>query len=273
MALDFLKKLRTIQRRNNSLLCIGLDTDSRKIPAFLRRSGNPVYEFNKRIIEATNDLVCAYKINTSFYETMGATSWETVHRTLDLIPEAIVTIGDGKRGDIANSAEQQAYCFCEDWKFDGSTVNPYMGSDSVEPFIRRREQCAFLLAVTSNPGARDFQYLKVGRRPLYEHVVAKAREWNGKKNIGLVVGATKPNELKRIRAMVPDMPLLIPGIGAQQGDLRAAVRFGTDARGELAIINVGRSVIYASAGKDFQERAREAAKEMRDRMNVFRGRE
>jgi orotidine-5'-phosphate decarboxylase len=270
MPIPFNSKLRAIQRKNDSILCIGLDTDVSKVPEFLHEFGNPQYEFNRRIIDATKDIVCAYKINTSFYEAAGEMGWYTIHQTLARIPEEIVTIGDGKRGDIANSSEKQAHCFCEDWEFAGTTVNPYMGKDSVEPFIRRRDQCAFLLAVTSNPGAKDFQYLKVGGKPLYEQVVKKAKLWNTKKNIGLVVGATKPKELKRIRQMVPDMPILIPGVGAQKGDLKSAVQFGCDKRGEMAIINVGRSVIYASDGKDFAERARAVALEMRDNMNVYR---
>lgn len=268
--MTFLQKLRNIQRKNNSLLCIGLDTDPTKVPEFLYAYGDPQYEFNRRIIDATKDLVCAYKLNLAFYESVGEHGWYTVHQTLARIPEEIVTIGDGKRGDIANSAERQAHLICEDWEFSASTVHPYMGKDSIEPFYRRRDQCAFVLAVTSNPGARDFQYLKVKGRPLYEEIVRKARTWNTRKNIGLVVGATKPAELRGIRSLAPDMPILIPGIGAQKGDLKAAVRYGCDDRGELALINIGRGIIYASDGKDFAEQAREAALTFRNRINDYR---
>jgi orotidine-5'-phosphate decarboxylase len=268
--MNFIRKLRDIQRKNNSLLCIGLDTDPMQVPEFLYAYGDPQYEFNRRIIDATRDLVCAYKINTAFYESVGEHGWYTVHQTLARIPEEIVTIGDGKRGDIPNSAERQALLFCEDWEFSGVTVNPYMGRDSVEPFLKRRDQCAFLLALTSNKGAKDFQYLKAGGKPLYEQVVSKARRWNTKGNIGLVVGATRPAELKRIRSLAPGMPLLIPGVGAQKGGLEASVRHGCDNRGELAIINVGRSIIYSSRGADFAEKAREKALKYRQEINRYR---
>ncbi len=266
----FIEKLRRIQRTNDSLLCIGLDPDVRKLPRSLRGEKNPQLAFNRRIIEATSDLVCAYKLNIAFYESTGERGYRTVHDTLTLIPRAVVSIGDGKRGDIGSTAEHQAMLLCADWKFDASTVSPYMGKDSVEPFIRRAEQGAFLLAVTSNEGSADFQHLRSGGKPLYEHVVLKAKEWNTKKNIGLVVGATRPAELKRIRSLVPDMPLLIPGIGAQKGDLRATIRYGCDAKGELAVINVGRSILYASGGADFAEAARSAALAMREEMNRIR---
>ncbi len=266
----FIQKLRAIQRKNNSLLCIGLDTDVTKVPESLYRWGDPQYEFNRRIIDATKDIVCAYKFNIAFYESAGEHGWYTVHQSLARIPDDIVTIGDGKRGDIASSAERQAMLLCEDWEFSASTVNPYMGKDSIEPFLRRPDQCAFVLALTSNKGSKDFQYLRSGGTPLYEHVVRKALRWNTKKNIGLVVGATHPAELKKIRSVAPKMPILIPGIGAQKGDMEAAVRYGCTADGDLAIINVGRSVIYASRGDDFAEKAREAALAMRDRMNRIR---
>ncbi len=268
--MNFIQKLRHIQRKNKSLLCIGLDTEIGKVPEFLYEWGDPQYEFNRRIIDATKDLVCAYKLNISFYESVGEHGWYTVHQTLARIPEEIVTIGDGKRGDIANSAERQAHLLCNDWEFSGTTVNPYMGKDAIEPFMKRRDQCAFVLALTSNPGAKDFQYLKVNGKPLYEQVVSRAKKWNTRKNIGLVVGATRPAELKRIRSLAPAMPILIPGVGAQKGSLKAAVRYGCDRNGELAIINVGRSIIYASGGDDFAQRAREAALEIRDTMNRYR---
>jgi orotidine 5'-phosphate decarboxylase subfamily 2 len=268
--MNFNEKLRRIQRKNDSLLCIGLDTEVSRVPKSLLRRKDPQYEFNRAIIDATRDLVCAYKLNIAFYESAGEHGWRTVHRTLGHIGRGIVTVGDGKRGDIQSSAEKQAELLCDDWKFDASTVNPYMGWDAVEPFTRRREQCAFVLAVTSNAGSKDFQQLKVGGRPLYERVILAAAKWNGRKNIGLVVGATRAAELRRVRSLVPEMPLLIPGIGAQKGDLRATVRYGCDARGELALINVGRSIIYASAGDDFAARAREAAVRYRDEINSFR---
>ena len=268
--MNFVQRLRKIQRKHKSLLCIGLDSDLTKIPEFLFEYGDPIFEFNRRIIDATKDLVCAYKINLAFYECTGEHGWYTVHQTLARIPEEIVTIGDGKRGDIPSSAEKQALLLCEDWEFSGVTVNPYMGKDSVDPLMKRRDQCAFILAVTSNKGARDLQYLKVRGKPLYEQVVALAKEWNTKKNVGLVVGATRPVELKRVRSLAPGMPILIPGIGAQRGNLEATVRYGCDAVGELAIINVGRSILYVSNGEDFAQKAREAALNIRNRINTYR---
>ncbi|HUN66051.1 MAG TPA: orotidine-5'-phosphate decarboxylase [Bacteroidota bacterium] len=266
----FLKKLRSIQKKNNSLLCIGLDTAATEVPESLYRWGDPQYEFNRRIIDATRDLVCAYKFNVAFYESAGEHGWYTIHQSLARIPEEIVTIGDGKRGDIASSSERQALLFCEDWEFSASTVNPYMGKDSVAPFLRRKDQCAFILAVTSNDGARDFQRLPVRGRPLYEHVVKKALTWNRNENVGFVVGATRPAELKRIRSLAPESPLLIPGIGAQKGSLEAAVRYGCTADGDLAVINAGRSIIYASRGDDFADRARAEALKLRDQINRYR---
>ncbi len=268
--MDFVQKLRHIQRKNNSLLCIGLDTDAAKVPEFLYAYGDPQFEFNRRIIDATKDLVCAYKLNVAFYESAGEHGWYTVHQTLARMPDDVVSIGDAKRGDIPSSAERQALLLCEDWEFNGTTVNPYMGKDSVEPFMRRRDQCAFILAVTSNRGARDFQYLRVNGKPLYEQVVRTAKRWNARKNLGLVAGANRPAELKRIRDLAPGMPILIPGIGAQKGSLEAAVRYGCDKNGELAVINVGRSIVYASSGEDFAARAREAASEYRDKINKIR---
>ena len=268
--IPFLQKLKNIQRKNNSLLCIGLDTDPLTVPEFLYKWGDPQFEFNRQIIDATKDLVCAYKLNISFYESVGEHGWYTVHQTLARIPEEIVTIGDGKRGDIANSSERQAHLLCYDWEFSGTTVNPYMGKDSLEPFIKRKDQCAFVLALTSNPGAKDFQYLKVNGKPLYEEVVKKVKKWNTKKNLGLVVGATRPAELQRIRKMAPELPILIPGIGKQKGDLELTVKNGCDKNGELAVINVGRAILKDCTGEDFAEKARAAALKYRDQINQYR---
>jgi len=268
--MNFLQRLRHIQRKNNSLLCIGLDTDPTKIPESLYRWENPQYEFNRRIIDATKDLVCAYKLNIAFYESVGEHGWYTIHRTLARIPDDIISIGDGKRGDISTSAEHQAHSLCFDWEFAATTVNPYMGRDSIEPFIKRRDQCAFVVALTSNKGAKDFQYLNVKGKPLYARVVETAKRWNTKGNIGLVAGATRPKELRQIRKLAPSMPILIPGIGAQKGNLEASVRYGCDVRGELAVINIGRAIIYGSSGDDFAEQARRIAMKYRDEINKFR---
>jgi orotidine-5'-phosphate decarboxylase len=264
--MSFTQKLREVQRQKKSLLCIGLDVDTDKVPQHLQSSANPILEFNRQIIEATSDLVCAYKPNLAFYEAMGERGLATLRETLKLIPKSVLTIGDGKRGDIGNTAEQYAKSLFGDFGFDSVTVNPYMGFDSVEPFLKNPEKGVFLLALTSNPGSKDFQRLKINGKPLYEKVVRTAKKWNINQNIGLVVGATHPRELKSIRKIVPEMPILIPGIGKQGGDLKSAIRDGCDKNGQLAIINASRCIIYASSGKDFAEAARTEAKRMLEEM-------
>jgi orotidine-5'-phosphate decarboxylase len=268
--MTFKQKLAAIQKKNNTLLCVGLDTDIAKIPACIKNDDNPQLEFNRCIIESTKDLVCAYKLNLAFYESAGTRCYETIRKTLELIPPEVVTIGDGKRGDIGNTAEHYARVIFDDWKFDAATVNPYMGKDSVEPFIISDEHGIFLLALTSNRGAKDFQYLPCKGKPLYEHVVRRAIKWNAHGNIGLVVGATHPSELKRIRSIAKEMPLLIPGIGAQQGDLDKTVRYGCTKQGDMAIINISRGIIYASVGDDFDQVSRNSAETYRDRINTVR---
>ncbi|MGD0337269.1 MAG: orotidine-5'-phosphate decarboxylase [Bacteroidota bacterium] len=268
--MTFIAKLKNIFAANNSLLCVGLDTDAAKLPQSVLRAANPVLEFNRRIIEATKDLVCAYKINLAFYESLGEPGWKTIHETLGVIPGEIITIGDAKRGDIGNSAERYAHAMMDDFKFDASTVNAYMGKDCVDPFIACDDHGAFILALTSNSGSKDFQYLKAGAKPIYMHIAAKAKKWNVKGNIGLVVGATHPTDLRRIRRTVPEMPLLIPGVGIQGGDLRTVIRYGCDKQGSMAIINASRSIIYASIRDDFPEAARNEALNMRDKINSYR---
>jgi len=270
LAMTFLEKLNNITQQNNSLLCVGLDTDPQRIPEFLHGERNSVLAFNREIIEATKDLVCAYKLNLAFYEVLGKLGWETVEQTLTCIPNDIIIIADAKRSDIGNTAEKYAKAFLDDYNFDAVTVNPYLGSDAVAPFLKREDKCAFILALTSNKGSQDFQYLQVDGKPLYEIVVEKVKQWNERKNCGLVVGATHPEELQRIRAIAPDLPILIPGIGAQGGDVEMAVKLGSDANGELAIINSSRSIIYASTGKDFAEQARATARQLKDEINLYR---
>ncbi|MFN0157423.1 MAG: orotidine-5'-phosphate decarboxylase [Bacteroidota bacterium] len=268
--MNFSDRLRSIQRQNKSLLCVGLDPDLSKIPLALRTDPHSIITFNREIIKATQDLVCAYKLNLAFYEALGEAGWSVVHRTLSFIPGNIVTIGDAKRGDIGNTAELYAKSLLDDYGFMATTVSPYMGADSVAPFISREDRGAFVLAVTSNPGARDLQYLKVKGKPVYEHVIARVKKWNVLQNCGLVVGATKPRELKRVRSLAPGMPLLIPGIGAQGGDLKSAVRYGCDENGEMALINASRSIMYASGGSDFADAARREASKLRDAINSYR---
>lgn len=268
--MNFSDRLKDIQTNCDSLLCIGLDVDPDKIPAHLHSVENPALEFNRQIINATHDLVCAYKPNLAFYEAMGEQGTAALRETVKLIPKSILTIGDGKRGDIGNSAERYAQSLFNDFGFDAVTVNPYMGFDSVEPFLRNPGKGAFILALTSNPGSKDFQRLMAGAKPIYERIVHASKKWNTRKNLGLVVGATHPKELQRIRTIVPEMPILIPGIGKQGGDLKSAIRYGCDRHGTLAIINASRSILYASSGRDFAEAARAEAQRLRDEIQEYR---
>ena len=262
--MNFVEKLLKAARTNKSLLCIGLDPDPALMPA-----GVGIVEFNRAIIEATSDLVCAYKPNLAFYETLGAEGFDVLKDTIACIPESIPTIGDAKRGDIGNTARMYAKSLFEMFGFDAATVNPLMGFDSLEPFIEYRDRGVLVLCRTSNPGSADLQDQLLSSGPMYELIAELARQWNKYGNIGLVVGATYPEEISRVRAICPDMPLLIPGVGAQSGDLVSAVRYGVDAKGQKAIISSSRQVIYASKGKDFAEAAREAALKLRDEINRY----
>lgn len=267
--MNFTEKLINAARQNNSWLCVGLDPDPELMPR-----GVGVFHFNQAIIDATADLVCAYKLNFAFYEALGDRGMKILKLTAKHIPDDIPVIGDAKRGDIGNTARAYARSIFDNLGFDATTVNPYLGFDSLKPFIEYQDKGIFILCRTSNAGALDFQALRceseAGSRPLFEVVAEKAGEWNTHGNIGLVVGATYPEELRLIRESHPDMLLLIPGVGAQGGDLELTVRYGADARGERAIINSSRQIIYASRGKDFARAARLAATSLRDQINYHR---
>ena len=263
--MNFNEKLKNAMKMNQSLLCIGLDPDLE-----LMREGMAVSKFNKAIINATADLVCAYKLNLAFYEALDK-GMESLKRTIKAIPKNIPIIGDCKRGDIGNTSKAYAKAMFSLHGFDAVTVNPYMGFDSIEPFIDYWEKGVFILCRTSNPGGADFQNLAFGLEgkqvPLFEIVALKAEQWNKKgkgHNIGLVVGATNPEELKLIRHNHPKMLLLIPGIGAQGGDLAAAVQNGVDSWGGGAIFTSSRQIIYASKRRDFAQAARQVALSLRD---------
>jgi orotidine-5'-phosphate decarboxylase len=266
--MTFTEQLRAAQQKQRSLLCVGLDTDPTKLPSHLRLAPDGVLDFNRRVIDATADAACAFKINLAFTEALGEEGPRVLRRTLMHIPAGVITIADGKRGDIGNSSAMYAKALFEDLNFTSCTVNPYMGSDAVAPFLSRPDRGAFILAVTSNPGAKDFQYLSVKGKPLYMHVIAKAKKWG--ENCGLVVGATRPAELKKVRALVPSMPILIPGVGTQGGDMKSAIRYGCAKTGDLALINVSRSIIYASDASDFHVAVRKKAIELRDGMENYR---
>ena len=268
--MPFIDKLKKVSRKNNSLVCVGLDTDERKIPSFLKNEEDPVFKFNREIIDSTQDLVCAYKPNLGFYEALGIKGWEALRKTCEHIPPEIPIILDAKRGDIGNTAKMYARALFEVLKADAVTVSPYMGRDAVRPFLEYEEKCAFILCLTSNEGAKDFQLSLIEGKPLYELVAEKVLSWNEKNNCGLVVGATFPDQLKRIREIAPALPFLIPGVGAQAGEIEATMKYGTDANGELAIINSSRAIIYASSERDFARAARAEALKLRDRINLYR---
>ncbi|MCL5962248.1 MAG: orotidine-5'-phosphate decarboxylase [Chloroflexi bacterium] len=283
--LKFVEKLLAASRRNDSLVCVGLDTELARLPVSFRTQDDPIFEFNKAIIEATQDLVCAYKPNLAFYEAEGWRGLQSLERTIRLIPPEIPVIGDAKRGDIGHTAAAYARALFDIYGFDAVTVNPYLGRDSLEPFLAREEKGVIVLCRTSNPGAKDFQDLlcregiggtRPGRpseeepHPLYQVVAEKVRAWNTNGNCGLVVGATYPDELRVVRSMCPDMPILVPGVGAQAADLAAVIRNGVDEKGELAIVNSSRAIIYASSGDDFAAAARREAASLRSAMNHFR---
>jgi orotidine-5'-phosphate decarboxylase len=262
--MKFTDKLLNASRKNKSWLCIGLDPDPEFLPEV------DVLQFNKAIIEATCDLVCAYKPNLAFYEALGSKGLAILGKTVKHIPGDIPVIGDAKRGDIGNTAKAYARALFSVLGFDAATVNPYLGFDSIEPFINYQDKGIFILCRTSNRGATDFQNLCTNGLPLYEAVAQKAKEWNIYGNIGLVVGATYPEELKKVRSICPEMCLLIPGIGVQGGDLASAVGYGVDTRGEKAIINVSRQILYASKEKDFAQAARNVAEKIRKQINDYR---
>jgi len=256
--MTFIEKIRSAQSRSKSKLCIGLDTALSNIPEHLLGEANPVMTFNKAIIDATADIACAYKPNVAYYEAYGVKGFEALEGTLSHIPSEIFTIADVKRGDLGATSDQYAVAYQNLFPFDSVTINPYMGTDSVETFLKRDDRGVFFLGLTSNPSAKEFQYLELTNgKKLYEEVTDKVREWNkAKANCGLVVGATKPSELKALRERAPELPFLIPGIGAQGGSLEEVLAANGDG---IALINVSRGICGASKGKDFAEAARAAA--------------
>lgn len=255
-------------RSKQSYLCVGLDSDITKIPAHLLETEDPVFEFNKQIIDATQDLCVAYKINTAFYESRGVQGWHSMERTLQYIPSNIFTIADAKRGDIGNTSSQYARAFFEALTFDSVTVAPYMGQDSVQPFLDVEGKWSIVLALTSNEGAFDFQTLDTPDGKVYEHVLRKVSAWGNTENLMFVVGATKAEQLKHIRSIVPGHFLLIPGVGAQGGSLQEVSRYGMNADVGI-LVNVSRQVLFAGKGKDFALRAREEALNLQAEMATY----
>ena len=256
-------------KQKKSFLCIGLDTDIQKIPEHLLKFDDPVFEFNKQIIDSTKDLCVAYKLNTAFYESNGINGWKSLIKTIEYIPKNIFSIADAKRGDIGNTSKMYAKTFFETMDFDSITVNPYMGSDSVEPFLDFNNKWVILLALTSNKGSEDFQnFSNQSNVKLYQQVIEKSMNWSDDSRIMYVIGATKSDSLKEIRKIIPDHFLLIPGIGAQGGSLDDVVKFGMNKDCGL-LINSSRSIIYAGHGENFADNARKAALKIKLEMENY----
>ena len=269
--MSFFEKLSEAIEHNKTLLCVGLDTDGEKLPRCLLHDEDPVFTFNQRIVEATQDIVCAYKPNLAFYEASGIQGMESLKKTLGVIPPNILVILDAKRGDIGNSARMYARAVFEELGGDAVTVSPYMGFDSVEPFTAYRDRGVYVLSRTSNPGAVDFQDRMIGTKPLYEVVAEKTARWRteGFHNLGLVIGATQSEVIGRIRRVYPELPLLIPGVGSQGGDLDTVLQESMTSGTAPVIINVSRSILYASSDEDFAEKARDAAEKLRAVMKLY----
>lgn len=256
-------------RKKRSFLCIGLDVDLSKIPAFLLQEEDPIFAFNKAIIDATHHLAVAYKPNIAFYEAYGLKGWQALEKTIAYLNETypeVFTIADAKRGDIGNTSGMYAKAFLEDLDFDSVTVAPYMGKDSVEPFLAVENKHTILLALTSNEGAFDFQTLEVEGKALYRKVLETSQTWNNSENLMYVVGATKTEHLAEIRQILPSSFLLVPGVGAQGGNLQEVCQVGMNEQVGL-LINSSRSIIYASGESDFAEAAAREASDLQKQMS------
>lgn len=268
----FIDALRGAWKRNDSLVCVGLDPEVERLPRSLTGGAASIFDFNKAIIDATADLVCAYKPQFAHYAAHGAEDQleETIRYVHEKAP-GVPVILDSKRGDVGNTAERYAREAFERYAADAVTVNPYLGGDSLEPFLAHADRGVVILCRTSNPGARDLQDLDVGGRKLY-HVVAEmaAKRWNSRGNCLLVVGATYPQELAEVREIVGDMPLLLPGVGAQGADVGQALKAGQTPRGTGLVVSSSRAILYASAGDDFASAARAATVALRDQINKHR---
>lgn len=255
-------------KSKKSYLCVGLDTDIHKIPEILQGEPDPVFAFNSQIIDATKDFCVSYKINTAFYEAMGVRGWESLEKTVNYIPDTHFKIADAKRGDIGNTSAQYAKAFFETMPFDALTISPYMGSDSVKPFLKFKNKWVIILGLTSNEGSLDFQKQKIGQHYLYEEVIKKTSAWGSEENMMYVVGATRITDLSKIREIIPGHFLLVPGVGAQGGSLAEVSKYGLIKDGGL-LVNSSRSIIYAGKGKDFAEKAHDAANALCTEMKSY----
>ena len=253
-------------RQKQSYLCVGLDADYSRLPPHLLQASDPVFAFNKQIIDATHDLCVAYKPNLAFYEARGAAGWESLRKTLEYIPDTHFTIADAKRGDIGNTSRLYARAFFGELGFDAVTVAPYMGVDSVEPFLEFEGKWVILLALTSNKGSKDFQFSRQeSGQPLYEKVIRQSQTWGHPGNLMFVVGATHPEKFAEIRAIAPEHFLLVPGIGAQGGDLAAVARYGANKDVGL-LVNSSRGIIFAGSGENFAAASRQSAQQLQRQM-------
>lgn len=271
--MHFADKLRARWRDADSLLCVGLDPDPARFPEAIVDDEDALFHFCRDIVDATAEFACAFKPQIAYFaaHNRGESALQRLIAHIDAAHPDVPVILDAKRGDIGSTAEQYAVEAFDRYGADAVTLNPYMGHDSAEPFLRRGDRGCIFLCHTSNPGARDFQELEVDGRPLYQHIAQTiAQDWNAAGNCALVVGATFPGELKVIRGLVGDMPLLIPGVGAQGGDVEAVVRQGATADGTGLMINSSRGILYASSSAGYAEAAAEAARSLRDTINRFR---
>ena len=256
-------------KQKQSFLCIGLDSDIKKIPTQLLELEDPIFEFNKQIIDATKGLCVAYKPNIAFYESMGAKGWVSLQKTLEYIPNNIFTIADAKRGDIGNTSNMYARTFFENMSFDSVTVAPYMGEDSITPFLEFEDKWVVILALTSNKGGLDFQKIESkGGKKLFQQILETSKEWGTDENMMYVVGATRAEELSEIRVIIPDHFLLVPGVGAQGGNLKDVAKYGMNKDCGL-LVNSSRGIIYAGSGIDFAEKAKVEAKKLQQEMAVI----
>ena len=256
-------------KQKQSFLCVGLDPDVERIPAYFLELEDPIFEFNKQIIDATKDLCVAYKPNIAFYESVGTKGWASLQKTLEYIPNNIFTIADAKRGDIGNTSKMYARTFFENMNFDSVTVAPYMGEDSIAPFLEFEDKWAVVLALTSNKGGLDFQKIecKDGNQ-LFEQVLEASKEWGTDENMMYVVGATRAEQLSEIRTIIPNHFLLVPGVGAQGGSLQDVAKYGMNSDCGL-LVNSSRGIIYAGNGIDFAEKARIEAQKLQQEMAVI----
>ena len=262
--MTFNKRLNKVCATKNSLVCVGLDVDLKKVPQFILNKKEPQVYFSQAIIDTTVEFAAAYKINTAFFEAYGAEGWEAMTKIVRYLPDDVIKIADAKRGDIGNTSKMYAQAFFENLNFDAITINPYLGSDSIAPFLENEEKGAFVLCHTTNKGAQDFQKFSNGKKALFELVAEQVQKWNTHNNCGLVVGATYPDEMKHVRSLAPELPFLVPGLGAQGGDFDLAVQYAIDENGFGAIFNFSRSILYSSSEKNFADVAGRTTQNMKN---------